>query len=134
MSWDAIIFNKTDLPASFESLPDGWKPTPIGTQEEVRTQISEVIKMDWLSPAYGTLETEEFVVEINLGTEPTLDTIRLRVVGGGNPMPVLIHLCRSKNWALFDIQTSELIQTEREATASWGQFIEWRDRAMKGQK
>ena len=134
MSWNAIIFNKADLPASFENLPDGWKPVPIGTPEEVKAQISEVIRVDWSGPSYGTLVTEEFVVEFRLGKESVLDTVGLRVVGGGNPMPVLVGLCRSKNWALFDVQTSELIKTEQEATESWGQFTEWRDRAMRGEE
>jgi hypothetical protein len=133
MSWDAVIFNKTGLPASFENLPDGWKPAPIGTPKEVKTQISEVIEVDWSSPSYGTLVAEEFVIEFNLGKGPILDTIGLRVVGGGNPMPVLVGLCRSKDWALFDIRTSELIKTDQQATKSWGQFTEWRDRVMKGQ-
>ena len=134
MSWDAIIFNKTGLPASFENLPDDWKPTPIGTLEGVRTQISQVVDVNWSSPAYGTLETPDFVVEFNIRAEPTLDTVGVRVVGGGNPMPVLVQLCRSNNWVLFDIQTSELIHAEQDATSSWCQFTNWRDRAMKGQE
>jgi len=135
MSWDALIFNGQDVPASIEDVPNDWRPNPLGNPEQIKSKISSVLtNISWDEAGNGKVESPEFAIEFHIAQEEQIDTIGVRIVGDGDPIPILVRLCRTNGWVIFDNQAGDLINFDNNPSASWHKFTEWRDRVINMSK
>jgi len=130
MSWNALIFNGRDVPQTLVGASSDWRPYPIGSPQDVIGAIDEAAaNISWTPAGYGTLDQDHFSIELHVEVEEeVIDSIGVRVVGDGEPVPVLFQICKSNGWVLFDNQRGDLINTE-DLNGSWNRFVEWRDKA-----
>ncbi len=85
MSWDVFI---QDLPnvSCMEDISENFKPQLLGRRVDLINRIKEVVPMaDFSDPAWGTLDTDDFSVEFNMGENDEVDciTCHIRGVSGG---------------------------------------------------
>ncbi len=131
MSWDAMIFNGRNVPKSMDQVPKDWRPEPIGSEDKARLMINEVLnRIVWDTSGYGRLEHPDFSIEFHITKEPQIDSIGVRVVGGGDPIPIIIELCRANGWVVFDNQKGDFIDMGSDPSDTWRKFVEWRDRVI----
>ena len=130
MSWDALIFNGTGVPKSLDEVPKDWAPPPLGNPEDIRARLTESLpEIQWVPDReYGAIEAELFTIELRVPEERPLMAITVRVVGGGDPIPVLVNLCKPRGWVVFDNQIGDLLDSDADPTKSWKRFVAWRDR------
>ena len=132
MSWDALILNGTGVPRSLSNVPQDWTPPPLGDPLSIRAELSASIpQIEWTPDRdYGAIETNEFAIEFRVPDEKPLKAIMIRIVGGGNPIALLVELCREKGWVIFDNQVGDLMDLDDDPTESWQKFKAWRDRTV----
>jgi hypothetical protein len=132
MSWDALIFNGTGVPKSLSSAPQDWTPPPLGDPRAIREELSASIpQIEWVPDRdYGAVETNEFAIEFRVPDELPLKAITIRIVGGGDPIALLVALCKEKGWVIFDNQVGDLMNLDGDPAESWRKFKEWRDRTV----
>ncbi|MBN2384554.1 hypothetical protein JXQ70_16900 [bacterium] len=131
MSWDAFIFNGEGVPRSLQHVAQDWHPQPIGSSSQAKSMISSVLAdVVWDAAGYGIFETLDYAIEFHVRDEETVDSIGVRIVGDGDPIPVLFAVCRAHGWVIFDNQAGDLIDQEADPSSSWRKFTEWRDRVI----
>ena len=132
MSWDALIFNGNGVPKSLSNVPQNWTPQPLGDPWNIREELSASIpQIEWAPDRdYGAVEKNEFTIEFRVPDEQPLMAISIRIVGGGDPVALLVDLCREKGWVIFDNQVGDLMDLDRDPAESWRKFKEWRDQTV----
>ena len=75
MSFDIFV---QDIPAaakSVDEIPADFVPKPIGTRTAVVASLSKVApKVNFSSPAWGTIDGDGYQIEINLGLDDPVTT------------------------------------------------------------
>jgi hypothetical protein len=134
MSWHVFAFKFADDIRSISELPSDWELKPIGKASDIRDWIQEVIPIvDFTDPARGVIKTSEFVIEVGLGDEETLNSISFRVVGNAAAATHAISdILRRMDVRGYDVSTGELFELES-AIDSASRWMEWRDRVLKDQ-
>jgi hypothetical protein len=110
MSWDALILSGEGTVGSLVGVPRDWKPSPLGGRDQVRATLEQCLpEIEWVTGRdYGALESQEFAIEFRLPDEEPVRAITVRVVGHGDPIRVLLELCRTNGWVVFDNQAGDL--------------------------
>lgn len=131
MSWDALIFNGKDVPKSLDDVEKGWQPYPIASGDEIKEILSSCLpELSWDAGGYGIIDIQALSIEFHVQDGEEVDSISVRVVGEGDPVPYLVKFCKDKGWVLFDSQEGDLIDLDN-PSSSWQEFVEWRDKAIK---
>lgn len=124
MSWDVLIINSSK-PVDIDS--DDY-PEFTSRAEFIEKVSKYFPDTDWSDPAFGILDSEEAVIEFNVGDEDELDgTVLLNVYGGENPVKEIAGLCKASGWQAYDIATETFLDLENPSTESWDNFQSSRD-------
>lgn len=120
MSWDVVI------------LDSGEPPQALGPAERVRASISNIVPtVDWSDPAWGTLESEEWSIEFNVGDAPVVESVMLHVRGDGDPLPVIASICATNGWAALDTSTDERLDLAAPSRKGWDDFRALREAVLQ---
>ena len=112
MSWNLIILPRED--------PDLDDVATLGDVSEVRARLASVLSpIDWSDPGSGVFEGDGFRIEIALQADGQVPSFMLHVTGQGEPMPVVIELCRKNGWELFDSVAGDYIDIENPSDLGW---------------
>ena len=135
MSWDVLIAAAEVPPPPMAETPDDWRLAPMGTRDEIRSQITATLPtVNWSDPHWGTFEGDGFTFEFSVSArkpEP-LDSIMVHVRGGGGAVPLLLKLAADHGWYLFDCSESEWIHHLDQVDAGWTGWQDFRNRNLGG--
>jgi hypothetical protein len=117
MSWDVLIVNRGGRSGSgVDDEPTG----PLGSPDEVRSRVSSALPgVDWSEPAWGVYETDEYTIEFDVGDDDVVNTVMIRITGGGDIAPDLVRLAQTTAWSLLDTTSGEYLDPTQPSTVSW---------------
>lgn len=147
MSWDVIIGKKTGTNYAKPAEAAGF--LPMGKPNEVKAKLDASIpSIQWSGAGNGYARFDKFSFEINffgaestnrLGLEPfplrefdDVHMIGTSARGSGDPVAVIVDLCKTNRWSAADSQLGEWINLNAPSRESWQQFSAYRDRAPGG--
>jgi hypothetical protein len=119
MSWDILIINsKTQVDIDADDYPEFSSRKDF--IEKVKRSFPET---DWSDPAFGILDSDEAVIEFNVGDEDEIGaTVLLNVYGGDDPVREVARLCKENGWQAYDIATENYLDLNNPSSESWDNF------------
>jgi len=131
MSWNVMIFNtRGRKPPPIEEFQES-DFEPVGTFASVRQQLDRLLPgIDWSDPTWGIYRGDGFSISFNVGPEDPIDTIGLRIVGGGDALAAIVAFARPLGWSALDYSTGQFLDLEDPSRAGWEGFQAYRDRVI----
>ncbi|MDI1484010.1 hypothetical protein [Polyangium sp. y55x31] len=119
MSWRVVLFNFDGHPPPDE-LVQGFRPRPMGPPAYVRESISALLcDVDWSDPSRAIFDEGEYTMWLALPAGDVVDRVEVEVVGGGNPVPALSHLCQVNGWFAYDVGERVFLDPEEPRASGW---------------
>jgi hypothetical protein len=117
VSWDVLILH----PDSAAAPPDGDPQLrPLGMADEVRRAVSRALPgIEWDAPVQGSYRSLVVSVDVELPSQGVVDSVALHLRGVGNPMPVIVRLCRQNNWVAFDSAAGTFLNLKEPSAEGW---------------
>jgi hypothetical protein len=132
MSWDISIQNLPRDVKTVAEIPDDYQPQPIGPRDQLIARILEVLPdIDFSDPTWGMLDSGDYSIEFNIGSERICEHFMLHVRGGGDAMRTVARLLDHLQLRGFDCQTGDFFSIE-EAKRSFGEWQAFRNRVVGG--
>ena len=133
MSWDIFV---QDLPAgitSTEEIPNDFRPGIIGKSADIVARIKEVVpSADFTRPSWGTIDGQDYSIEINIGEEEYLRSFALHVRGGNSATIMVANILNHLGLRALDPGSeSGLFTSATEAEASLQKWRGYRDQAVE---
>lgn len=136
MSWSGVIFNREGCPETLDEAPDDWRPSPLGPRERVSATLDAMLTpLTWqasddVGASYATLQLDTSVIELSLPDDDPVEHLGVRIVGGGDALPLVVALCHRAGWVLYDAQEGELVELGGGLDAAWARYQAWLSRAL----
>jgi hypothetical protein len=132
VGWDALVFKLLDSRTLARELT-AEKCAHLGGAAAVRAVIDLVLpNVDWSDPSWGAVDINGCSMEFNLRRidKPAGDSLcfGIHVHGSGDPIPIVVALCRKNGWTPFDSQTGNFIDLTDPDGEGWKKFLAARDR------
>jgi hypothetical protein len=117
VSWDVLILH----PDSAAAPPDGDPQLrPLGLADEVRRAVSRALPgIEWDAPVQGSYRGVAVSVDVELPSQGVVDSVALHLRGLGNPMPVIVRLCRQNDWVAFDSAAGTFLDLKEPSPERW---------------
>ncbi|MES1241186.1 MAG: hypothetical protein ABUT39_06155 [Acidobacteriota bacterium] len=117
MSWDVLILH----PDSAAPPPDGAPCLhPLGLAEDVRRAVSRALPgIEWDAPVQGSYRGVAVSVDVELPSQGVVDSFALHLRGLGNPMPVIVRICRQNGWVAFDSAAGAFLDLKEPSAEGW---------------
>lgn len=132
MGYNVIIFNFNGNPPDLNDIPKDFQAPIIGLKSEIRKKINSVFtSVVWSNLDYGYLEGEGFVIEFNLSSDQSHESIGLRITGNGDPYSAIIQLCKLNNWSAYDVSIGEWVDFTNPNKEGWKDWIQYKNQFLK---
>jgi hypothetical protein len=94
---------------------------PLGTIEEVRQAIARSFPdVAWSDiPDHGHVLRDGLSFDFNVHLDNVTHSVTLRVRGTGDPMPLLVQLCKREGWIATDLTTWKVLDLEAPSREGW---------------
>jgi hypothetical protein len=117
VSWDVLILH----PDSAAAPPDGDpRLRPLGLADEVRRAVSRALPgIEWDAPVQGSYRGVAVSVDVELPSQGVVDSVALHLRGLGNPMPVIVRICRQNGWVAFDSAAGTFLNLKEATAERW---------------
>ena len=133
MSWDIFV---QDFPAdttSLDDIPAGFKPASIGKRSMIIEQIKAVAPFaDFSNPSWGTIDSDGWSIEINIGPEEDCDGFAFHVRGGDAAVGVIAAILQHLKLRAIDSETGDFFIAGPKATEAFGKWRAYRDQVTNG--
>ena len=131
MSWDIVVQDLPDGVQHVDEIPDDFKPRPLGTRTDVIRRIQQAVPTaDFSDPSWGILETPEFSVEFNIGSDEEVEGFALHVRGGDAAAGFVADLLERCGWRALDTSSSSGIFDPTAALESMRRWRSYRDNVL----
>ncbi|WP_034088903.1 hypothetical protein [Streptacidiphilus albus] len=132
MSWDLLVL---PVPAEFVSIddfPDDFTTEPIGSCEEVKATLrGRIPGIEFAEPTWGRLTGPTWSMELNLGSEASVDSIMLYVHGTGDAvLQAVIDIADAVSCRVIDTSRGDFLA--KDDPSSWQAFQTYRDHVIRG--
>ncbi len=118
MSWNLII-----LPPE-----DASDDATLGMAEELRAKLDRALPgLAWAVPDQGVFEGTDLHLRIRLDPHGEIDSFMLAFTGDGEPLPVLLDICRDNEWAVFDSVVGQYLDLADPSDDGWHAYHAHRD-------
>lgn len=119
MSWDVLLIN-SKIPVDIDS--DDY-PVFTSRDEFIKKVKKSFPGTDWSDPSIGILDSDDAVIEFQVGDDEEIeDTVLLNVYGGEIPVQEIARLCKENGWQAYDIASESFMDLENPSTESWDNF------------
>lgn len=135
MSWDVLLYSAEGTPDSLRALEDAVNSADvdlpvIGDAAHLRRAISECAPdVDWSDPTWG-MDGDGFSIEFNMGPENMIKDIMLHVRGVGDPISIIVAICRNLRCRALDTVTNECLDLTTPSDKGWRDFQDYRDKVL----
>lgn len=117
MSWDVLILHPDSTSEPPEDRP---RLKALGMADEVRKAVSRALPgIEWTEPVQGVYDGRGYSIDAQLPSRGVVDSIGLHVRGRGNPLPVIVRLCRQNGWVAFDSAAGTFLDLEDPSPEGW---------------
>jgi hypothetical protein len=124
VSWDVLILH----PDSAAVSPEGHlQLRPLGMADDIRRAVSRSLPgIEWDAPVQGSYRGAVLSVDVELPSRGVVDSFALHLRGAGNPMPVIVKLCRQNGWVAFDSAAGTFLDLQDPSAESWASGVLYR--------
>jgi hypothetical protein len=133
MSWDVLLYSADGTPGTLAALQegDGVDLPVMGDAPAVRRALSVALpEVDWSDPGWGRLEGTGFSIEFNVDREGPVTHVMLHVRGEGDPVTLIVALCKANTWRALDTVTGVCLDLENPSRKGWNDFCAYRDKVI----
>ncbi len=128
MSWDILVLNFPPDIKLFEDLPEGFAFTALGKRADLIAKILEVApSADFSDPSWGSLQGENWDIEINLGKEEETDSFMFHVRGGDGAVGAVGTILDHLGLRAYDIERQGFFVADADALKSFQTWRSYRD-------
>jgi hypothetical protein len=132
MTWDVLFVRLPLSVMTMSELPRGYVFAPFGTRESVVADLERACarqdrSIDWMSPSFGVVRTDDFIVEIDLGAATRPDRVLLSVQGAARALDLLDVMASALGAKAVDVETDRVVEFDDRVTASSG-LESWQER------
>ena len=128
MSWDIFV---QDLPANakaVQEIPRDFQPGPIGKRQAIIDAILDVApNVDFTNPTWGSIEGDDWSIEVNIGEEDECSGFAFHVRGGDEAAKVVAAILAKLRLRALDSQTGDFFEAN-EAVNSLQSWRTYRNR------
>jgi hypothetical protein len=118
VSWDVLILHPDSVAAPTEGAAAQLRP--LGMADEIRRAVSRALPgIEWDAPVQGSYRGAAVSVDVELPSQGVVDSFALHLRGVGNPMPVIVRLCRQNGWVAFDSAAGAFLDLTSATTEDW---------------
>ncbi|KAB2350347.1 hypothetical protein [Actinomadura rudentiformis] len=130
MSWDVLVLKAPGEVVGVDELPKDFDPGPIGSLRDVLDRLRRHVPLiDLSDPTWGRMESENWSIEVNIGSDDPVESVMLHVRGGGDDVvPIVVETARILGCRALDVSSGEFLSDGD--TAGWRAFQEYRDRVI----
>ena len=132
MSWDVLIIRLNNPPPEGSNLPDVFDPLPLGSGEDLKSDISKLFPgIDWSHPSLGSLQNPDFTIEFSFPRECDVNNLMLHIFGSGNPLPIICRLCTEFGWYAYDTTLSTFMDVNNPSEQGWEEYMNYRNQIFR---
>jgi hypothetical protein len=130
MSWDVLLLRLPDDVTSMHELPDDYCPEALGRPRDVLATVTQAVpEVDLSDPRWGDLSGPTWSMELNIGSEDSVDSIMLHIRGSGDDvLAPVFRLAEALRRKVLDLSKEDLINPGQ--TSGWQTFQQFRDRVI----
>ncbi|MAZ21706.1 hypothetical protein [Roseovarius sp.] len=136
MSWDLIVFS-ADTPLRMDAegvaeFADHWTPPPMGSEAEIRRQISDIFPdTDWTDPHWGVVIGEGFTFEFSLNGLARTNSFGIHARGAATG--AALRLMAATGWRLLDVSTTRWLNLAEDPDAGRRKHKAYVDKILAAQ-
>jgi hypothetical protein len=124
MSWDIFVQDFPDGARSLDEIPDDFTPASIGKRSAIVEQIKAVApNANFSNPTWGTIEGEDWSIEVNIGPEEDCRNFAFHVRGEDAAVGVIATILQRLNLRAVDSESGGFFAAGPEAIEA---FRRWR--------
>ncbi len=112
MSWDIVIVKE-----KFDLNSEHYHPKQLGNRDKIINDLKALLPN--FDEVGELLEEDGYTIEFSIDESDEIDSITLRVYGGGNPLNTIKLILIEMNWQAIDCQTGAFINLDKDDTHSW---------------
>jgi hypothetical protein len=132
MSWDIFVQDFPSHVSSLEDIPADFKPASIGKRSMVIEQIKAVAPIaDFSNPSWGTIDSDGWSIEVNIGLEEECRGFAFHVRGGDAAVGVIAAILQRLKLRAIDSETGDFFIAGPKAAEAFGKWRAYRDQVMK---
>ena len=129
MPWDVLLVRLPLSVTAVSELPLGYVFAPFGARDSVVRDLESACArrscaIEWMSPSFGVLRTEDFVIELELVSAAR---VLLHVQGASDALEVLDAMASALGARAVDCETDRVVDLDDRVTASSG-LTSWQER------
>ncbi len=110
VSWDVLLLHPGSSAHSDEGQP---QLRPLGMADEVRRAVTRALPgIEWDEPVLGSYRGLSLAVDVVLPSRGVVDSMALHLSGPGDPLPVVLRLCRQNGWVAFDSVAGDFLDLQ----------------------
>ena len=133
MSWDIFVLDLPRDAQSVDDVPRDYEPKALGQRDVLIAKIRELVpSADFSDPSWGTIEGENFSIELNMGKERVVGSFAFHVRGGEAAVGVVAAILSHLDLRAIDGQTGEFFEWGDSALESFRAWRAFRDRVIDG--
>jgi hypothetical protein len=110
MSWDVTLCRFADGTPRIPDEEDSLHGNSLGTYDELRSTLSQILAIEWDETGWGTLTSPDFTIEFNMQpNNNSFDSLMLHIQEPEFAMHAVYELAVKLGWSVFDNQEGRFI-------------------------
>jgi hypothetical protein len=132
VSWDVLLLRLGPEITTIAEL-ENEGGDPLGSTDDVRRLLADVLPaLDLSDPAWAILESANYSIEFNIGTEEPCTAVMLHVRGLDDALEPIREVCSATGWRAFDCSDGELIDFKADPARGLRAWREYQNRVSPG--
>lgn len=134
MSCDIFVQDFPPDADSVEEIPADFHPASIGKRTTIVEQIRKVVPSAYFSnPGWGTIDGDDWSIEINMGPRDDCESFAFHVRGGDAAVGVVAAILQQLKLRAVNSQTGEFFVAGAEAMEAFNKWRIYRDQIIDDQ-
>ena len=129
MSYDIFVQDLPESANTVDEIPADFVPSPLGPRQLIIEKILDVVPMAVFSdPTWGTINSDDWSIEINIGEQDPCTSFAFHVRGGSEAIGAIAAILERLGFRALDTSESGIFSADQ---ASIESFSKWRKYRMQ---
>ena len=133
MSWDVLLIKAppeiTSL--SIKQLPDDFT-LKLDSRPNVISLLNEIVpEIQHLDIKWARIRTDDFSIEMNIGSNDPIEAVMLHVYGKENSIQVIKRICQYTGWRAYDTSTDSFLDFDEKTLDSFSRWKSYKERIIE---
>lgn len=134
MSWDISVQRFSREYEAVSEIPDDERCVALGSCIEVRSAISQFFpSVDWSDLTWGIFDSEEGVIEFNIGHDEPNTGFMMHVRASNMVVPIIVAMCQSERWQALDCSSGGFLEKSSDPSAGLKNWTTYRNQVVSNE-